>query len=245
MPRPHARDYRNIGIAAHIDAGKTTTTERILYYTGKSHKIGEVHDGAATMDFMEQEQERGITITSAATTAFWNGKRLNIIDTPGHVDFTIEVERSMRVLDGAVCVFDSDARASSPSPKPSGARPTSTRFRASASSTRWTAPARTSSRCIAMMIDRLGASRWSSSLPIGAENQLQGSRRSREDEGAHLARRTARREVRRSRHSRRASVDQAKEYREKMVEIAVELDDDAARMPSSTATSRDEATLKR
>ena len=99
---------RNIGIMAHIDAGKTTTTERILYYTGKSHKIGEVHDGAATMDFMEQEQERGITITSAATTAFWNDKRLNIIDTPGHVDFTIEVERSLRVLDGAVVVLDSN-----------------------------------------------------------------------------------------------------------------------------------------
>src|SRR6187401_3543657 len=100
--------YRNIGIAAHIDAGKTTTTERILYYTGKSHKIGEVHDGAATMDYMEQEQERGITITSAATTAIWKDKRLNIIDTPGHVDFTIEVERSLRVLDGAVCVLDSN-----------------------------------------------------------------------------------------------------------------------------------------
>jgi elongation factor G len=109
MPRTHAiEDYRNFGIMAHIDAGKTTTTERVLYYSGKSHKIGEVHDGAATMDFMEQEQERGITITSAATTTFWNGKRLNIIDTPGHVDFTIEVERSLRVLDGAVCVLDSN-----------------------------------------------------------------------------------------------------------------------------------------
>src|SRR5690606_9023918 len=102
-------DYRNIGIMAHIDAGKTTTTERILYYTGVNHKIGETHDGSATMDWMEQEQERGITITSAATTCFWKGKRLNIIDTPGHVDFTIEVERSLRVLDGAVALLDANA----------------------------------------------------------------------------------------------------------------------------------------
>jgi elongation factor G len=109
MPRATPlEDYRNIGIMAHIDAGKTTTTERILYYTGKSHKIGEVHDGAATMDWMEQEQERGITITSAATTAYWNDKRINIIDTPGHVDFTIEVERSLRVLDGAVALLDAN-----------------------------------------------------------------------------------------------------------------------------------------
>ena len=107
MPRTHTLDkYRNIGIMAHIDAGKTTTTERILYYTGKSHKIGEVHDGAATMDWMEQEQERGITITSAATTCFWREHRINIIDTPGHIDFTIEVERSLKVLDGAVAIFD-------------------------------------------------------------------------------------------------------------------------------------------
>jgi elongation factor G len=109
MPRATPlQDYRNIGIMAHIDAGKTTTTERVLYYTGKSHKIGEVHDGAATMDWMEQEQERGITITSAATTAYWNDKRINIIDTPGHVDFTIEVERSLRVLDGAVALLDAN-----------------------------------------------------------------------------------------------------------------------------------------
>src|SRR5215475_14887209 len=116
MPRSHPiEDYRNFGIMAHIDAAKTTTTERILSYTGKSHKIGEVHDGAATMDYMEQEQERGITLTSAATTCAWQPLqgpfaktryRINIIDTPGHVDFTIEVERSLRVLDGAVAVFD-------------------------------------------------------------------------------------------------------------------------------------------
>jgi len=106
MPRKTPIEkVRNIGIAAHIDAGKTTTTERILYYTGVSHKIGEVHEGAATMDWMDQEKERGITITSAATTCFWKNHQINIIDTPGHVDFTIEVERSMRVLDGAVAVF--------------------------------------------------------------------------------------------------------------------------------------------
>jgi len=110
MPRTHKiEDYRNFGIMAHIDAGKTTTTERILFYTGKNHKMGETHDGASTMDWMDQEQERGITITSAATTAFWREKRLNIIDTPGHVDFTIEVERSLRVLDGAVTVLDGNA----------------------------------------------------------------------------------------------------------------------------------------
>jgi elongation factor G len=148
--------YRNFGIMAHIDAGKTTTTERILYYTGKSHKIGEVHDGAATMDWMEQEQERGITITSAATTTFWertetgtegpdgHEARFNIIDTPGHVDFTIEVERSLAVLDGAVAL-STPTPVSSRRPKPCGVRPTATRFRGSSSSTRWTRSAPTSS----------------------------------------------------------------------------------------------------
>ena len=120
---------RNIGIMAHIDAGKTTTTERILFYTGINHKMGETHDGSATMDWMEQEQERGITITSAATTAYWKGHRINIIDTPGHVDFTVEVERSLRVLDGAVTVLCAKA-ALNPRPKRSGGRAINTTSRA-------------------------------------------------------------------------------------------------------------------
>ncbi len=165
--------YRNIGIMAHIDAGKTTTTERILYYTGRSHKIGEVHDGAAVMDWMEQEQERGITITSAATTCFWRDHRINIIDTPGHVDFTIEVERSLRVLDGAVAVFDSVA----------GVEPqTETVWR---QADKYGVPricfinkmdrvGANFERCVDMVRDRLGATALVLQLPIGSEAEFAG-----------------------------------------------------------------------
>ena len=165
------RDYRNIGIMAHIDAGKTTTTERILYYTGISHRIGEVHDGNAVMDWMEQEQERGITITSAATTCFWAGHRINIIDTPGHVDFTIEVERSLRVLDGAVAVFDSVA----------GVEPQSETVWRQAD--RYKVPrivfvnkmdkiGADFFNCVKMIADRTGAVPAPIQLPIGAETEL-------------------------------------------------------------------------
>ena len=174
MARTNTLDtYRNIGIMAHIDAGKTTTTERILYYTGKSHKIGEVHDGAATMDWMEQEQERGITITSAATTCFWNDHRINIIDTPGHVDFTIEVERSLKVLDGAVCVFDGVA----------GVEPQSETVWRQAD--KYKVPRicfvnkldRTGAdfyMCVDMIKDRLGCKPLVLQLPIGSETNLKG-----------------------------------------------------------------------
>ncbi len=174
MARTHTLDkYRNIGIMAHIDAGKTTTTERILYYTGKSHKIGEVHDGAATMDWMEQEQERGITITSAATTCFWQDHRINIIDTPGHVDFTIEVERSLKVLDGAVAVFDGVA----------GVEPQSETVWRQAD--KYKVPRicfvnkldRTGAdffRCVDMIKDRLGAKPLVIQVPIGIEASLSG-----------------------------------------------------------------------
>jgi len=174
MARTHSLNkYRNIGIMAHIDAGKTTTTERVLYYTGKSHKIGEVHDGAATMDWMEQEQERGITITSAATTCFWQDHRINIIDTPGHVDFTIEVERSLKVLDGAVAVFDGVA----------GVEPQSETVWRQAD--KYKVPRicfvnkldRTGAdffRCVDMIKDRLGAKPLVIQVPIGAESSLTG-----------------------------------------------------------------------
>jgi elongation factor G len=243
MPRVHAiEDYRNFGIMAHIDAGKTTTTERILYYTGKSHKIGEVHEGAATMDWMEQEQERGITITSAATTAFWNGKRLNIIDTPGHVDFTIEVERSLRVLDGAVCVLDSNQ----------GVEPqTETVWR---QGDKYKVPRivfankmdKTGAdfyKCLQDIIDRLGAKPIAIQLPIGSENNFKGLVdlvRMKgviwEDEalGANF----------KDIEIPEDMVEKAKEYREKMLEAAVELDDEVLQAYLD-GNEPDEATLKR
>ena len=217
--------YRNIGIMAHIDAGKTTTTERVLYYTGKSHKIGEVHDGAATMDWMEQEQERGITITSAATTAFWKDHRINIIDTPGHVDFTIEVERSLRVLDGAVCVFDSVA----------GVEPQSETVWRQAD--KYDVPRmcfvnkmdRTGAdfyRCVDMMKSRLGATPLVIQLPLGAESDFLGLidllemkqlRWKDESLGAEFV----------VEDINEALLDDAKKWREQMIEIAVEQDDAA------------------
>ncbi len=243
MPRQNAiEDYRNFGIMAHIDAGKTTTTERILYYTGKSHKIGEVHEGAATMDWMEQEQERGITITSAATTAYWNGKRLNIIDTPGHVDFTIEVERSLRVLDGAVCVLDSNQ----------GVEPqTETVWR---QGDKYKVPRivfankmdKTGAdfyKCLQDIIDRLGAKPVAIQLPIGAENDFVGMIDlvimkayiwNNEALGAKYETVDIPADM----------LDKAKEYREKMLEAAVELDDDAM-AAYLDGNEPDEVTLKK
>jgi elongation factor G len=241
MPRSHKiEDYRNFGIMAHIDAGKTTTTERILFYTGKSHKIGEVHDGAATMDWMEQEQERGITITSAATTAFWNDKRLNIIDTPGHVDFTIEVERSLRVLDGAVVVLDSNQ----------GVEPqTETVWR---QGDKYKVPRivfankmdKTGAdffKCLDDIVKRLGAKPVAIQLPIGAESNFKGVIDlvkmkaivwHDESLGAKFDYTDIPADM----------VDQAKEYREKLVEAAVELDD-AALEKFLEGVEPDEATL--
>ncbi|MGL5735621.1 MAG: elongation factor G [Beijerinckiaceae bacterium] len=244
MARAHAiEDYRNFGIMAHIDAGKTTTTERVLYYTGKSHKIGEVHDGAATMDFMEQEQERGITITSAATTAIWKDKRLNIIDTPGHVDFTIEVERSLRVLDGAVCVLDSNQ----------GVEPqTETVWR---QGDKYKVPRivfcnkmdKTGAdfyRCIDDIKKRLGAKPVPIQLPIGAENEFAGI--------VDLVRMKAviwSGEALGAEFNDQADIpadlkDKAAEYRMAMIEAAVELDN-AAMEAYLEGNEPDEATLKR
>jgi len=217
-------NYRNIGIMAHIDAGKTTTTERILYYTGVSHKIGEVHDGAATMDWMEQEQERGITITSAATTCFWNDKRINIIDTPGHVDFTIEVERSLRVLDGSVCVFDSVA----------GVEPQSETVWRQAD--KYGVPrmcfvnkmdriGANFYRCVDMIVDRLGAKPLVIQLPLGSESNFKGL--------IDLVRMKAviwQEETLGAKFSDEEipddMMDEANKYREKLVETVVELDDE-------------------
>ena len=243
MPRTTPLDrYRNIGIMAHIDAGKTTTTERILYYTGKSYKIGEVHEGTATMDWMEQEQERGITITSAATTAFWRDHRVNIIDTPGHVDFTIEVERSLRVLDGAVTVFDSVA----------GVEPQSETVWRQAD--KYRVPricfvnkmdriGANFQRTVDMIIDRLGAVPLVVQLPIGVESDFKGI--------VDLVQMKA---IIWQEETLGAKFDvadipadmakQAAEARHNLVELAVE-QDDAALEAYLAGTEPDEETLKR
>jgi len=243
MPRQHAiEDYRNFGIMAHIDAGKTTTTERILYYTGKSHKIGEVHEGAATMDWMEQEQERGITITSAATTAFWNGKRLNIIDTPGHVDFTIEVERSLRVLDGAVCVLDSN-QGVEPQTETVWRQGDKYRVPRIVFANKMDKTGADFFKCLSDIVDRLGARPIAIQLPIGAESsfkgvidlvKMKGIIWNDESLGAKFDYVDVPADL----------LEQAKEYREKMVEAAVELDDDAM-AAYLDGNEPDEATLKR
>jgi elongation factor G len=226
MPRTHKiEDYRNFGIMAHIDAGKTTTTERVLFYTGRSHKMGEVHEGAATMDWMEQEQERGITITSAATTAYWQDKRLNIIDTPGHVDFTIEVERSLRVLDGAIALLDANA----------GVEPqTETVWR---QADKYHVPrmifvnkmdkiGADFYRSVEMVKTRLGAAPLVIQLPIGAENdfkgvvdlvRMQGIIWRDETLGAQFDYVDIPADL----------VEKAEEYREKLIEQAVEIDEAA------------------
>ena len=216
--------YRNIGIMAHIDAGKTTTSERILFYTGKTHKIGEVHEGGATMDWMEQERERGITITSAATTCFWNGHRINLIDTPGHVDFTVEVERSLRVLDGAVTVFDGVA----------GVEPQSETVWRQAD--KYSVPRicfcnkmdRTGAnffRCVDMIVDRLGAKPLPMQFPIGSGDTFTGivdlmRMQAVYWDGDHCGAQMRFEDI-------PADLkEKAEEYRTKMIETAVEMDDE-------------------
>jgi elongation factor G len=243
MPRIHRiEDYRNFGIMAHIDAGKTTTTERVLYYTGKSHKMGEVHEGAATMDWMEQEQERGITITSAATTCYWNDKRLNIIDTPGHVDFTIEVERSLRVLDGAVCVLDGNQ----------GVEPqTETVWR---QADKYNVPrvvfvnkmdkiGADFFKCVDDLVTRVAANPVCTQLPIGAESGFKGvidliRMKAIVWDDESLGAKYHDEEI--PEHLR----PQAVEYREKLIEAAVEFDDDVM-TAYLDGKEPDEATLKR
>ncbi len=243
MPRKYTlENTRNIGIMAHIDAGKTTTTERILYYTGRTYKIGEVHEGAATMDWMEQEQERGITITSAATTCYWNNKRLNIIDTPGHVDFTIEVERSLRVLDGAVCVLDGNQ----------GVEPqTETVWR---QADKYNVPrvvfvnkmdkiGADFFKCVDDLVTRVAANPVCVQLPIGAESSFKGiidliRMKAVVWDDESLGAKYHDEEI--PEHLR----PQAVEYREKIMEAAVEFDDEvmAAYLEGKEP---DEATLKR
>jgi len=226
MARTHNLElYRNIGIMAHIDAGKTTTTERILFYTGVNHKIGETHDGAATMDWMEQEQERGITITSAATTCYWKGHRINIIDTPGHVDFTVEVERSLRVLDGAITVFDSVA----------GVEPQSETVWRQAD--KYNVPricfcnkmdriGANFYRCLDMIVDRLGARPMALQLPIGAEAEFKGVVDLLEMKAIVYTGDTADSPIEIQEIPAELK-EKAEEYRSKLVEMAVEMDDQA------------------
>jgi elongation factor G len=243
MARSHPIDrYRNFGIMAHIDAGKTTTTERILFYTGKSHKIGEVHDGAATMDWMTQEQERGITITSAATTCLWREHRLNIIDTPGHVDFTIEVERSLRVLDGAVCVLDGNQ----------GVEPqTETVWR---QADKYDVPRvvfvnkmdKTGAdfyRCVQDIIDRVAGKPVCLQIPIGAESDFAGvidliKMKAIVWNGEALGASFEEKDIPAD------LLDKAVEYRGKLIEAAVDMDD-AAMEAYLDGTEPDAETLRR
>ncbi|MGQ9371851.1 elongation factor G [Azospirillum sp. ST 5-10] len=244
MPRSHPLDrYRNIGIMAHIDAGKTTTTERILFYTGRSYKIGEVHEGTAVMDWMEQEQERGITITSAATTCFWRDHRINIIDTPGHVDFTIEVERSLRVLDGAVAVFDAVA----------GVEPQSETVWRQADKYRVPRMCFVNKmdriganfhRCVESIVERLGATPLVLQLPIGAESDFVGLVDLVENRATVWKDETLGAEFY---HTEIPDDLKAKaaEYRERLIEAAVEVDDAATEAYLESGAAPDPETLRR